>query len=111
MAKTVEFIAKYPKITTLGITTLAAAGYITAQMAQGLSFEEAAQKLLDLVEEATSSVISTVTEGATDIIGGGVSAFLEALLGENWKNYVYGFLGIVGLIFFLKLYKLIRSIF
>ena len=110
LSKTASFMASNPKITALGITTVAAAGYITAQMANGLSFEEAWNKLLEIVEGVASEVVSTGTEAATGIFGVAFSSLMESLLGENWMMYVYGVLGLVGIVFLLKIYRIIQSI-
>lgn len=110
LTKVGTYMSKNPKIAIAGVSTLAAAGYITVQMSSGLSFDEAWDKLVDIVENATAKVVSSATSAATGIVSSGTEALLESLLGENWMNYVYGFFGLVGLIFILKLYKLIKSL-
>lgn len=97
LSRTAKVMANNPKLAALGVTTLAASGYIAFQMSQGLTFEEAVDKLVDVVgdtvEDATSKVADATTGTALVI----VDSFLKGLLGENYLTYVKG----VGILFVL----------
>ena len=105
LAKTTEFMSKNPKIALAGVTSLAAAGYVTAQMSNGKSFDEACRALGDLVGNAVEGISDATTSAAGGILDG----FMTAIFGENWMNYVYGVLGLIGVLFFLKIYRLLRG--
>lgn len=79
-SKTSAAIKKNPKLAALGISTLAAAGFIVSEMAKGKTFEEAFESLSDLTED----VVEGVTKGTIDVTTGIIDAFLKGIFGEDY---------------------------
>lgn len=110
LSKTAKVMANNPKLTALGVSTLAASGYIAFQMSQGLTFEESVEKLTglarDVVEDATEKVAGATASTALVI----VDAFLKGLFGENYLTYAKG-AGVLFVLFvLLRIFLLIKSV-
>jgi len=80
VSKTADAIKKNPKLAALGISTLAAAGFIVSEMAKGKTFGESFDSLVELVED----VVEDVTKGTIDVTTGIIDAFLKGIFGEDY---------------------------
>lgn len=113
LSKTAAVMAKNPKLTVLGISTLSAAGYIAFQMTQGKTFDEAVGDLLEIVEEAVETTVETVAGSTTDVVTGILDAFMKGLFGEDYLTYVKGsaiaLIVMIILGIMLKVYSLVKK--
>lgn len=113
LSKTAAVMAKNPKLTVLGISTLSAAGYIAFQMTQGKTFDEAVGDLLEIVEEAVETTVETVAGSTTDVVSGILDAFMKGLFGEDYLTYVKGsaiaLIVMIILGIMLKVYSLVKK--
>ena len=113
LSKTAAVMAKNPKLSVLGISTLSAAGYIAFQMAQGKTFDEAVGDLLEIVEDTVENTVEAVAGSTTDVVSGILDAFMKGLFGENYMTYVKGsaisLLVMVILGIMLKVYSLVKK--
>lgn len=102
-------LSKFPKASFKGITVLAAAGYLTYLVGiEGLTMEEALQKLgevvADTVEGVTDAVVdSGVGEAIIDSIFNVVDAFMSGIFGDNWLFYGKFAIGAVVFAFIAKI--------
>lgn len=103
-------MAKHPKIAAVGITGLAAAGYVAYLMGEGATFDEAMNELVDLVTDVAEDVAETVVDKATGAITGTLSILLEGIFGENYMYYVYGGGSIVLLVVILRIIAMIKMV-
>jgi len=113
LSKTAAVMAKNPKLTALGITTLSAAGYIAFQMSQGKTFDEAFEDLLSVVEDAVEKTVEVVAGSTADVAVGIIDAFMKGIFGENYLTYVKGSAIVLILMFILgivlKVYTLVKK--
>ena len=113
LSKTAAVMAKNPKLTVLGISTLSAAGYVAFQMANGKTFDEAVGDLLEIVEDTVENTVEAVAGSTTDVVSGILDAFMKGLFGENYMTYVKGsaisLLVMVILGIMLKVYSLVKK--
>ena len=104
-------MAKHPKISAVGITGLAAAGYVAYLMGEGATFEEAIGELADLVEDVAEDIVETAVDKATSAITGTTGILLEGIFGENYMYYVYGGGSIFLLIVIMRIVAMVKMVF
>ena len=109
-------LSKFPKASFKGITALAAAGYLTSLVGiEGLTLEEALEKLgevvADAVEDVTDAVVdSGVGEAIIDSIFSVVDAFMSGIFGDNWLFYGKIALGAVVFAFVAKIFFALKML-
>ena len=113
LSKTAAVMSKNPKLTVLGISTLAASGFVAFQMSQGRTFDEAIGDLLDVVEDAVEDTVEFAAGSTVDVVSGILDAFMKGLFGEDYLTYVKGsaiaLLVMIILGIMLKVYSLVKK--
>lgn len=103
-------LSKFPKASFKGITALAAAGYLTYLVGiEGLTLEEALEKLGEVVADAVEEVVDTVVDSGVagavlDSIFTVVDAFMSGIFGDNWLFYGKIAIGAVVFAFIAKIF-------
>lgn len=109
LSRTKDAISKNPKLAALGISGLAASGFIVSEMAKGKTFDEAFESLVELAEDT----VEKTTGSTTSVVSGIVHAFLVGLFGEdylsNFKKIGIVFTIVIFIFLIIKSYKFLKN--
>lgn len=86
LGQVTSVMSRNPKIAAAGITATAAAGYVAFRMAEGSTFAEAFDELVDVAGD----IVEKIGDTAMDVVGNTTNKLFSSLLGENYKMYLYG---------------------
>lgn len=104
-SKVTTFIAKNPKLSAAGVSTLAAAGYVAYLVSSGYTVEEALDKLGSIVTDTVEDVADTLTDGTLSI----GDSILKGIFGDDYLTYFKIAAGVVASVLILKIILVIKQ--